>query len=239
MSKKYFNIIFLILVFCAVLLLSDESVSVMKRIFTKSDSATDQGKPVIVIDAGHGGFDPGKIGVNDAKEKDVNLAIAKKLKSLLELNDFKVVMTRETDEGLYSETDKKKKSADMRNRVELIRQSNAILAVSIHQNSFTDSSSSGAQVFYYTKSAEGKVFGETIQETIKSYMKDENHRLAKANDSYYMLKKSACPLVIVECGFLSNAREADLLVTEEYQEKMAWAIHLGIIQYYNTRKSSQ
>ena len=191
-------------------------------------------KCTIVIDAGHGGFDPGKVGVNNALEKEINLAIAVKLKTLLEQNDVQVIMTRETDEGLYQESDSNKKNADLKKRVEIINSSDAVIAVSIHQNSFPQESSKGAQVFYHSKSQEGKILSEIIQEQIKESIGDGNHRVAKSNESYYMLKKTEIPLVIVECGFLSNWKEAELLVDDTYQAKMVWAIHLGIMNYINT-----
>ena len=188
-------------------------------------------KPVVVIDAGHGGMDPGKVGVSGALEKEINLAIAYELKELLEQNDIMVVMTRTDDDGLYAETDRNKKSADMKERIRLLAETAPLLAVSIHQNSFTDSKSHGAQVFYYEGSSSGKQGAELIQEAMKRELADGNHRLAKANSSYYMLKKSSCPLVIVECGFLSNPQEEQLLMTEEYQRKVAWAVHLGVMEW--------
>lgn len=191
-------------------------------------------KCTIIVDAGHGGFDPGKVGTNNALEKDINLAIAKKLQVLLEQNDINVIMTREDDNGLYQESDSNKKNADLRKRVEIINSSDAVIAVSIHQNSFPEESQKGAQVFYHQKSPEGKMLAEILQEQVKETIADGNHRVAKSNESYYMLKKTECPLVIVECGFLSNWKEADLLINEAYQDKMAWAIHLGIMNYLNT-----
>ncbi|WP_167957714.1 N-acetylmuramoyl-L-alanine amidase [Anaerosporobacter faecicola] len=190
-------------------------------------------KCTVILDAGHGGFDPGKIGVNNALEKDINLIITKKLKFLLEANDVQVIMIREEDKGLYQESDSNKKSADLKKRVEIINSSDAVIAVSIHQNSFPEEKYKGAQVFYHNKSPEGKILAEMLQEQIKKTINDGNNRLAKSNESYYMLKKTECPLVIVECGFLSNWSEADLLTTESYQDKMAWSIHLGILSYLN------
>lgn len=186
---------------------------------------------VLVLDAGHGAFDPGKVGVNGAIEKDINLSIAQKLRAYLEAAGFTVHMTRESDDALYAEGDSNKKSADMKSRIRTIEEKQAEFAVSIHQNSFTQESSFGAQVFYFGSSEEGKRLAGCLQTTIKKVIADENHREPKANESYYLLKKSPCPMVIVECGFLSNAREAELLVTEEYQDKMAWAICLGIVEY--------
>ncbi len=194
--------------------------------------------PVIVIDPGHGGFDPGKVGVNGAYEKDINLSIALKLKLFLEKNDYNVVMIRTEDVGLYQESDSNKKRTDLKKRIEIINQSNVILAISIHQNAFSDGSQKGAQVFYHEKSLEGKELAGIIQDQIKTSIQDGNHRVAKSNSNYYMLKQSLCPLVIVECGFLSNKNEAELLNSEDYQEKMAWAIHLGIIEYLNGKKGA-
>ena len=108
--------------------------------------------PVVVIDAGHGGTDPGKVGVDGSLEKDINLAIAERLKTYLQQDDVKVIMTRETDMGLYSETDSRKKMADMKKRCEIIEESGADLVVSIHQNSYHEESVSGGQVFYYRDS---------------------------------------------------------------------------------------
>ena len=142
-------------------------------------------------------------------------------------------MTRDTDEGLYSASDSNKKSADMKKRVDIIRETNPDIAISIHQNSFTQESSKGAQVFYHVDSKEGKEMAEIIQEQLKKSLDDGNRRVAKSNDTYYMLKKSICPLVIVECGFLSNNTESKLLMEEMYQEKVAWAIHLGVMNYLN------
>jgi len=206
---------------------SEDGIELIKSMVTDSENV------IIAIDAGHGGLDPGKIGVNKALEKDINLKIAMKLKYLLEEKNIKVVMTREEDMGLYNKTDRDWKRADMRNRVSIINSSNALFAVSIHQNSFSQESSRGAQVFYHQNSQNGKIIAETIQERIKQEIKDGNHRLAKANRSYYMLRYTRCPLVIVECGFLSNWREANLLNDDAYQDKMAEAICLGILESIN------
>ena len=190
---------------------------------------------VVVIDAGHGGIDPGKVGVNDALEKEINLSIAMHLKDLLEQNEITVVMTREEDKDLASENASNRKNEDLRARVQLIAETAPIAVVSIHQNSYPEEDVDGAQVFYYSGSEEGKLLGTMIQEQLKKEMDDGNHRVAKANKDYYLLKRSSSPAVIVECGFLSNYKEAELLITEEYQKKLAFAIHLGILQYIKTK----
>ncbi len=190
-------------------------------------------KPCVVIDAGHGGSDPGKVGINGALEKDINLSIALMLKEFLEANDIEVVLTRETDEGLYDANASNKKVQDMKRRVSIIEETAPLVTVSIHQNSYPEEYVHGAQVFYYDTSAEGKKLAQILQERLIEDIDPQNTRQVKANDSYYLLKKTAAPIVIVECGFLSNAAEAAKLCDGLYQEKLAWAIHLGILQYLN------
>ena len=191
---------------------------------------------VVVIDAGHGGIDPGKVGVNDALEKEINLSIAMRLKDLLEQNDITVVMTRDEDKDLASENATNRKNEDLKARVQLIANTAPVAVVSIHQNSYPEEDVEGAQVFYYSNSEDGKLLGTIIQNKLKEEINKNNHRIAKANKDYYILKRSTSPTVIVECGFLSNYKEAELLVTEEYQEKLAFAIHLGILQYIKTKE---
>ena len=233
MKRKYFTIFFLLLVIIARLLTTEQSVKVMRNLFQQVDREKKHEEIYIAIDPGHGGRDPGKVGVNGALEKDVNLNIALRLRDLLEQNDIHVIMTRVEDEGLYSESDSNKKRTDLNNRINIINTSNAIIAISIHQNSFSQESIRGAQVFYHSQSEQGTKLAMTLQEQLKETIKDGNHRKAKSNTSYYMLKHTTCPLVIVECGYLSNWTETALLVDEEYQEKMAWAIHLGIMKHLN------
>lgn len=236
MNRRYFSLIFLGLVCLACVICSDTIVERVTNVFKENEYRKEEGKLTIILDAGHGGMDPGKVGINQALEKEINLAIAEKLQDLLELNDIHVIMTRETDEGLYESSDRNKKNADLKKRVEIIKNSNAVIAVSIHQNSYSSESVKGSQVFYHKKSAEGKELAEILQKQMVKSLDPNNHRIAKANESYYMLKKTEIPLVIVECGFLSNSSEAALLITEEYQEKVAWAIHLGILKYINENK---
>lgn len=237
MKKKYFSIFFLLLIFIAQLLTSEKSVKVMRNIFQEDETERKEAKVTIVIDPGHGGRDPGKVGINGALEKDINLAIALRLKDLLEQNDINVILTRTEDVGLYSESDSNKKRVDLNKRIEIINTINPIFAVSIHQNSFSQESIKGAQMFYNAQSEQGKLLAQTLQDQVKETIKDGNHRKAKSNTSYYMLKHTSCPLVIIECGYLSNQTESALLIQEEYQEKMAWAIHLGIIKHINTMKT--
>lgn len=189
-----------------------------------------QEKTCIVIDAGHGGSDPGKVGINGAEEKKVNLQVAKKLKKLLEAEDIEIVMTRTDENGLYSENADNKKVEDMRKRCNIITKAMPVFTISIHQNSYPEEYVKGAQVFYYSQSKEGKKLAEVLQESMIKHLDPENHRTAKANDSYYLLKRTPTPTVIVECGFLSNRAEAAKLVTDTYQDQVAKAICAGILK---------
>lgn len=193
-------------------------------------TAQEEKNNVVVLDAGHGGDDPGKIGINEIYEKDVNLAVAKKVKALLEARDIKVVMTREKDEMLSGEGGEVTKVGDMKARVAIVNEQEPAITVSIHQNSYHEEAISGAQVFYYSHSQEGERAAVIMQEALLA-VDPENHRQAKGNDTYYLLKRTKGTTIIVECGFLSNQKEAELLGTENYQNQMAQAITDGIITY--------
>lgn len=188
-----------------------------------SGNHIEKGKKLVVLDAGHGSSDPGKIGVNGKKEKDVNLSIAKKVEKKLKKQNIAVKMTRREDKGLDNT-----KIGDMKARVNMINGTKPALAVSIHQNSYTQEEIKGAQVFYFTHSKDGKEAAEVMQEMFRLFDK-ENKRVCKGNNTYYMLKKTEVPTIIVECGFLSNWEEAKKLSTKEYQEKVAQVICDGII----------
>ena len=183
---------------------------------------------VVLIDPGHGGWDPGKTGVYGDDEKDINLVIAHNLKFLLEMGGAQAVMTRYEDIA----TDKNK-TADLKKRITLSDNVDADIMISIHQNSFTSPMAKGAQVFYYRKSAEGKRLAELIQNAITEKADKENTRTAKENENYYLLKNTSVPAVIVECGFLSNRAEEEKLNSNEYQQMMAWSIYSGVMEYFS------
>lgn len=190
---------------------------------------------IVVIDPGHGGKDPGKVGINDALEKDINLSIALELKKVLEAEGFEVIMTRETDVGLYSESATNKKREDLNARVAIVNGCDAAMMISIHQNSYSQSKVKGAQVFYYDGSENGQKLAETIQIAMAEHVDPNNKRVAKGNDHYFMLKQIKTTGVIVECGFLSNPVEAELLLDRLYQVKVAKGIGAGILEYLKTQ----
>lgn len=192
---------------------------------------------VIVIDPGHGGFDPGKVGISGSYEKDINLKVALKLKEYLEQSGTKVIMTRISDEDLDGMEGKAHKSKDMQKRKEIINTSQANALISIHQNAFTQSSVRGAQVFYHQQSEKGKLLAECVDDSIKKNADNTNTRKIKSSEAYYVLRVTSMPAIIVECGFLTNTEEEKLLNSEAYQDKMAWAIYKGIVDYFQKLES--
>lgn len=191
--------------------------------------------PLILVDAGHGGSDPGMIGVGGLEEKGINLSISLLLRDTLEKSGYSVIMTREEDKGLYDSSAANKKAQDMQRRIAMIREHMPVLSVSIHQNSYHDAGVHGPQVFYYESSVEGKKLAEAVQSSLNDLLEVDRPRKVKGNTSYYLLKRSSGILVIVECGFLTNPEEAQKLQTKEYQEKVAAAVSEGIRTYLNAQ----
>ncbi len=221
------------LIIMALLLTALLAVGKHLESFVSSDTV-ETDKAVIVVDCGHGENDPGKIGVNDVLEKDINLKIGKLVEKRLKEKGYKVVMTREEDKILAEDGATNRKVQDMKARVALINEEKPVLAVSVHQNSYHDPNVSGAQVFYYSHSKEGETAAKKMQEALLSVDPD-NTRQAKANDSYYLLKRTEPPTIIVECGFLSNPSEAELLADKKYQKKIADAITDGVEKYLESK----
>lgn len=207
------------------LILSKQAAQVAGTMSMADNSRT------VLVDVGHGGADPGMIGVGGLEEKGINLQIAVKLKAILEEKGYTVVMTREEDKGLYDEDSRNQKAQDLQRRIAIIKECRPVLCVSIHQNSYQDSEVYGPQVFYYEDSAQGKELAELIQKELNTGLEVARPRVAKGNKTYYLLKRSESVLNIVECGFLTNPKEAELLQTEEYQKKVAEAVAKGIDAY--------
>jgi len=192
---------------------------------------------IIVVDVGHGGADPGKVNGNYI-EKDINLAIAIKVKKLLARSGYKVVMTRTEDEIKWEGKQGWSKDDDMKLRRNIARKSKGNLLISIHANSYPDSACKGAQTFYYSQDKSGKQLAELLQSELKLISPFENNREAKSIDNLYILKENGMPSVIVECGFLSNPEEAGLLIDGKYQNKIAGAIKKGVDAYFAAMQRS-
>lgn len=227
MKKRWIKGMMTIWMLCAMYLLSKEGA-----LMAAKEAGNTKG--VIVIDSGHGGVDPGVVGIDGLKEKDINLKIARYLSKDLQKEGYETVLTREEDEGLYDEESRNKKVQDMQNRCALIKEKSPLLTVSIHQNSYQDEAVCGPQVFYYTSSVKGAQLAKFIQEELNEQLEVSRPRTEKANGTYYLLKRSEGILNIVETGFLTNEREAKLLSTKEYQKKCARAICDGILKFLKT-----
>lgn len=194
-------------------------------------------KSTIVIDAGHGGIDGGAVGVNGEIEKDINLSIALTLRDMLQVNGFNVVMTRVDDISL-NDSDLTKvsemKTSDLKNRMKLIDEYPDSPVILVHQNHFTEEKYSGAQMFYGHLNSESELLAQNMQVAIRSFLQPDNTREIKQSTSaVYLLHNASNPIVLAECGFLSNYNEASLLSSEEYQQKMAFAILSGIVNYFD------
>lgn len=195
---------------------------------------------IIAIDAGHGGIDPGAIGKQGKMEDDINLDIALKLRRLIEQNGGIVILTRDKDEGLYTEnspTIRAKKNEDLRNRKILINESEPDVFLSIHLNSFPQSQYYGAQAFYKKGCEESKKLAFLVQEELRNVLDKDNERVPQPRDSIYIIREVSVPSVLIECGFLSNPKEEKLLNDPKYQEKVAWSIYIGIIRYFDELES--
>ncbi len=185
---------------------------------------------VIVLDAGHGGQDGGAIGIKTlTREKEINLSITLKLARLLESSGATVVLTRKNDDALSGE--KFIKMEDMKERARIIEHSEPYIVISIHCNSFPENAKAkGAQTFYYPDSVMGKKLAESIQQSIVKNVDSGNKRSVKEAD-FYMLRHGNSTNVMVECGFLSSPEEEQLLLDNEYQDKIAYAIFDGTLRY--------
>ena len=201
---------------------------VMFALPIKASAGEQNAQRVILIDAGHGGIDGGAKSKNGTIEKDINLAIALKLKNILECDGYKVYMTREDDSQLS-----KKKVEDLTKRCELKKETNCDVFISIHQNMFPKPKCFGAQV-WYASNDKSKLLADFIQESLKATINDNNKRIAKAAQEQYKILRDkydgAC--VIVECGFLSNSEEEQRLKSEEHQQKIVEGIKLGLEKYF-------
>ncbi len=193
-----------------------------------------QSKGTIVIDAGHGGEDGGAVGVDGISEKDINLAISLALKEEFENGGYQIIMTREVDTALgdtsLGSVSARKKS-DMYEREELFDNSEADLVISIHQNHFTEERYSGSQVFY--KNENSKDIAEAVQYSIINDLQPNNNRVIKSIDSNYLLNNTETPMIIIECGFISNYEECKTLQDENYQKELSNVIFKAVDSYLN------
>lgn len=191
----------------------------------------------VIIDAGHGGIDGGTSASDGTVEKNLNLQISLKINDILSSVGVKTVMTRTDDEDLSDDnasTIRKKKVSDIKKRLSIINETEDAVFVSIHQNHFTQEKYSGAQVFYSKNNPQSQVLAERIRFHLITVLQPDNTREVKQSGSeIYLLHHAKVPAVMVECGFLSNYNETQLLKNEEYQQKLAFTIAMGIVDFLN------
>ena len=194
--------------------------------------------PVVLIDPGHGGFDGGAVSPDGVLEKDLNLHLSKKLELVLLERGFQVVMTRREDKALTLNGEKGK-SADLRARVSVAQEYPESVLISIHMNKFEIPKYCGSQVFYSKTNNSSKLLAQCIQDAIREEAQPENERQIKeAGREIYLLEQVKQPCVLVECGFLSNPEETQLLCDPNYQQQLAEAIASGLQSYYNKLKEN-
>lgn len=204
-------------------------------VMANANTERQQSKKVI-IDAGHGGMDGGAVGVDGIVEKDINLAIALKLRDQLLMNGYEVILTRDSDTSLH-DADKssvrEQKVSDIKNRMKMIEANEDAIFLSIHQNQFGISKYNGAQMFFSPNHPESEILSQTLQDTFQEILQPENTRVhKKAGDNLYLLYHAQSPAVLIECGFLSNPEEAHKLSTSEYQDEVAFTIACALNRYF-------
>ena len=229
--KKYILCILFLVMFVVIY-----TASVNFSVITSSSNVKSAG-PVIVIDAGHGGVDGGAVASDGTNEKDINLDIALKLNELMKLNGFSTVMTRTEDISIHDDdatTIRQKKVSDLKKRLSILDDGDALCMISIHQNIYSSSKYSGTQVFYGKNNTLSETLADSIQNQVVTLMQPDNKRAIKqTTKDIYLLYNAQKPCVMVECGFLSNQEELSNLKDDEYQTKMAFAVFVGFLEYYN------
>ena len=211
------------------------TLSVSSLIKTEVVSSIPISNHTIILDAGHGNPDGGAVGIDGSIESEINLNIVLQLQKLFEASNCNVILTRSDENGIYeatAESIRDKKISDMKNRATIANNSGAELFLSIHMNKLEQSQYSGWQTFFKNNDDQSKNIAENIQTSLNHFLKKENHRTIKSISGIYLTKNVDIPLVLVECGFLSNPEETKLLQTEQYQKELAWSIYIGVMDYF-------
>jgi len=219
------------LVIVCALVITAITFSVVLGALAKGSVSASENDVVIVLDAGHGGVDAGVSGVSTGvKESELNLKVVKKIERNLCASGFNVVLTRSTSAGLYGVATGNLKRKEMLKRKEIIHSANPTLVVSVHMNYYSLPSRRGAQVFYKKGDEKAKALAESVQEKF-NLMERATRTCNALTGDYYLLNCSEFPSIIAECGFLSNQEEETLLISDDYQEEIAYAIYQGIVGY--------
>lgn len=191
-------------------------------------------KPVIVLDAGHGGLDSGAVGVTGVLEKDINLSIVLMLKDMFEMSGFRVVLTRSEDISIYSpgvEGIRDQKLSDMDNRLAIIQSYPDSIFLCVHQNNFTDPQYFGAQMFYNNNNPDNRTLATIMQNRFRELRPENDREIKLSGNELFLLKSNPNPSLMIECGFLSNPEEEQLLSNREFQQKVAFTIYSGTLEF--------
>lgn len=191
-------------------------------------------RPVIVLDAGHGGLDSGAVGGNGTLEKDVNLSIVRILRDMLELSGFEVVLTRSEDISIYDagvEGIRNQKLSDMDNRLEIVQSYPDSIFLCIHQNNYTDPKYFGGQMFYNNNNPDNRTLAQIMQNKFAELQPGNDREIKLSGDELFLLKSNPNPSLMIECGFLSNPDEEARLSTWEYQQQVAFTIFGGVMEF--------
>lgn len=212
------------------------SINFSRNSNTMYTSSNPVSNHTIILDAGHGFPDGGAVSVDGTIESQLNLKIVQKLQNLLEASNCTVILTRSDENGIYepsSNTIREKKVSDMKKRVEIANHSNAEIFVSIHMNKLPQTKYDGWQSFYKNSDEESIKLANSIQKNLNYFIDKNNNREIKSISEIYLTQHVEIPLVIIECGFLSNIEENELLKSDEYQNLLAWSIYTGVLDYFN------
>lgn len=201
-------------------------------------------KPIIVLDAGHGGLDSGAVGVTGALEKNINLSIVLALRDMLEMSGFNVVLTRDEDISIYDpgiQGIRNQKLNDMDNRLKIIQSYPDSIFLCIHQNNYISPDSHGAQMFYNNNNSTNRTLAQIMQKRFKTLQPYNDREIKLSGEELFLLKSNKNPSLMIECGFLSNPEEEANLSTWEYQQKVAFTIYGGVLEYIDatTEKPSE
>ncbi len=238
MKNMYIYSIVLAIVIVTVIYMSS---NVLKKDNTCTVNATAVTSHVIVVDAGHGKPDEGAIGIYGSSEEAINLKIALKLQALIEQSGGVVYLTRSDENGIYSSnsnTIKEKKASDIKNRVAIGNQEDIDVFVSIHLNKYPSEQYNGWQTFYQKENEDSKALADCIQKNLNNSVSKENKRTILPLSNIYIMDHVKKPTVTVECGFLSNSDEAKLLEEDNYQDKLAWGIYIGLQEYFDKKEGT-
>ncbi len=189
----------------------------------------------IIIDAGHGGVDGGATGINGKVEKELNLEISEKFAAFMKLFDFDVIVTRTKDVSLGEDAPKgKKKMTDLIKRLEIANANPEAIFVSIHMNKFPQEVCRGLQIWYSPNDDTSRRLADIVKNTVQSKLQNDNTReCKKAGSSIYLLDRMKNTSILVECGFISNNQECELLCDNTYQQKLAASLSGAVLDYYN------